>query len=40
MAAVVQRLERLIVVQDVVGSNPISRPINFFQIRFTNQFPS
>ena len=29
MAAIVQRLERLIVVQDVVGSNPTSRPINF-----------
>jgi hypothetical protein len=28
MAAIVQRLERLIVVQDVVGSNPTSRPIN------------
>ena len=27
MAAIVQRLERLIVVQDVVGSNPTSRPI-------------
>ena len=27
MAAIVQRLERLIVVQDVMGSNPISRPI-------------
>ena len=26
MAAIVQRLERLIVVQDVVGSNPTSRP--------------
>ena len=31
MAAIVQRLERLIVVQDVEGSNPSSRPIsNFF----------
>ena len=29
MAAIVQRLERLIVVQDVVGSNPTSRPIFF-----------
>ena len=29
MAAIVQRLERLIVVQDVVGSNPTSRPIYF-----------
>ena len=29
MAAIVQRLERLIVVQDVVGSNPTSRPIKF-----------
>ena len=28
MAAIVQRLERLIVVQDVVGSNPTSRPIS------------
>jgi hypothetical protein len=27
MAAIVQWLERLIVVQDVVGSNPTSRPI-------------
>src|SRR5260221_345326 len=27
MAAIVQRVERLIVVQDVVGSNPTSRPI-------------
>jgi hypothetical protein len=26
VAAIVQRLERLIVVQDVVGSNPTSRP--------------
>ena len=30
MAAIVQRLERLIVVQDVVGSNPTSRPIFFW----------
>lgn len=30
MAAIVQWLERLIVVQDVVGSNPTSRPIPFF----------
>ena len=29
MAAIVQRLERLIVVQDVEGSNPSSRPISF-----------
>ena len=29
MAAIVQRLERLIVVQDVVGSNPTSRPTSF-----------
>ncbi len=29
MAAIVQWLERLIVVQDVVGSNPTSRPIYF-----------
>jgi hypothetical protein len=28
-AAIVQRLERLIVVQDVVGSNPTSRPTIF-----------
>ena len=31
MAAIVQRLERLIVVQDVVGSNPTSRPIFRFR---------
>ncbi len=30
MAAIVQWLERLIVVQDVVGSNPTSRPIFSF----------
>ncbi len=30
MAAIVQRLERLIVVQDVVGSNPTSRPSTSF----------
>ena len=29
MAAIVQWLERLIVVQDVEGSNPSSRPILF-----------
>jgi hypothetical protein len=29
MAAIVQWLERLIVVQEVVGSTPTSRPINF-----------
>ena len=29
MAAIVQWLERLIVVQDVEGSNPSSRPISF-----------
>lgn len=29
MAAIVQRLERLIVVQDVEGSNPSSRPTYF-----------
>jgi hypothetical protein len=32
MAVVVQRLERLIVVQDVVGSNPISRPIKLEKV--------
>lgn len=32
MAAIVQRLERLIVVQDVVGSNPTSRPISFIYL--------
>jgi hypothetical protein len=35
MAAIVQRLERLIVVQDVEGSNPSSRPITFL----FNNFP-
>ena len=30
MAAIVQRLERQIVVLDVVGSIPTSRPINLF----------
>jgi hypothetical protein len=30
VAAIVQRLERLIVVQDVEGSNPSSRPTLFF----------
>ena len=34
MAAIVQRLERLIVVQDVEGSNPSSRPI-FGEIAIT-----
>jgi hypothetical protein len=29
MAAIVQWLERLIVVQDVEGSNPSSRPTSF-----------
>ena len=37
MAAIVQRLERLIVVQDVVGSNPTSRPI-FLKNRVTRLF--
>ncbi len=32
MAAIVQWLERLIVVQDVEGSNPSSRPISFFTL--------
>ena len=34
MAAIVQWLERLIVVQDVVGSNPTSRPIFLFAISY------
>ncbi len=34
MAAIVQRLERLIVVQDVVGSNPTSRPISFLPTNY------
>lgn len=32
MAAIVQWLERLIVVQDVEGSNPSSRPTYYFYI--------
>ncbi len=32
MAAIVQWLERLIVVQEVVGSTPTSRPIKFFSV--------
>ena len=32
MAAIVQWLERLIVVQDVVGSNPTSRPTFFLPL--------
>ena len=32
MAAIVQWLERLIVVQDVEGSNPSSRPINLKKV--------
>ena len=32
VAAIVQRLERLIVVQDVEGSNPSSRPTLFLRI--------
>jgi hypothetical protein len=35
MAAIVQWLERLIVVQDVVGSNPTSRPIYFLSRIFS-----
>ena len=41
MAAIVQRLERLIVVQDVVGSNPTSRPLlshHFSHFPFNQNF--
>ena len=38
MAAIVQWLERLIVVQDVVGSNPTSRPIPFLFNKLSNLF--
>jgi hypothetical protein len=39
MAAIVQWLERLIVVQEVVGSTPTSRPI-FFSITYLSSFNS
>ena len=39
MAAIVQRLERLIVVQDVVGSNPTSRPISFLCLQYLRLTP-
>ncbi len=38
MAAIVQWLERLIVVQDVEGSNPSSRPISFPLFKLSTRF--